>query len=279
MRTVTTIAAAREWRNGLGGRVGLVPTMGYLHAGHGSLVRRARGECQHVVATVFVNPTQFGAGEDLARYPRDLARDQALLGGAGCDVLFAPRVSEVYPPGFETAVDAGSVSSPLEGERRPGHFRGVATVVLKLFGMLQPQRAYFGRKDAQQLAVIRRMVRDLDVPVEVVGCPTVREADGLAMSSRNAYLDAEERRAAPVLFRALMRAQALWDAGSRDPEGLRQVMRATLAVEPRARVDYVSVADPLTFHELAAPAGSALASLAVFIGKARLIDNVALGEG
>jgi pantoate--beta-alanine ligase len=278
MRTVTTIAAAREWRSGLAGRVGLVPTMGYLHEGHASLVRRARAECRHVVATVFLNPTQFGAGEDLAHYPRDLARDQALLGGAGCDVLFAPHVSEVYPPGFETTVDAGSVSLPLEGERRPGHFRGVATVVLKLLGMLQPQRAYFGRKDAQQLAVIRRMVRDLDVPVEVVGCLTVREVDGLAMSSRNAYLDAEERRAAPVLFRALMRAQALWDAGSRDPEALRLAMRETLAAEPRARVDYVSVADPLTFRELAAPAGSALACLAVFIGRARLIDNVALGE-
>ena len=278
MKTVTTIAAVREWRRGLEGPLGLVPTMGYLHEGHASLVRRARAECSHVAATVFVNPAQFGPGEDLARYPRDLARDQALLAGVGCDLLFAPEAPEVYPPGFGTTVDPGPVSLPLEGERRPGHFRGVATVVLKLFNVFQPQRAYFGQKDAQQLAVIRRMARDLDLPVEVVGCPTVREADGLARSSRNAYLEPEERRAAPVLFQALSRAKAQWDAGVRDPEALRAAMRETLAAEPRARVDYVSAADPLTFRELHAPAPSALLSMAVFLGKARLIDNVVLEE-
>jgi pantoate--beta-alanine ligase len=276
MRTVTAIAAVRDWRRSLEGTVGLVPTMGYLHAGHASLVRRARAECAHVAASVFVNPTQFGPAEDLARYPRDLPRDQRLLQEAGCDLLFAPEPAEVYPPGFATSVDVGPVSSPLEGERRPGHFRGVATVVLKLFGIFQPGRAYFGQKDAQQLAVIRRMVRDLDVAVEVLGCPTVREADGLAMSSRNAYLGPEDRRAAPVLYRALMRARELWDRGDRDPGVLRAGMLAVLQAQPRARVDYVSVADPVTLQELAAPRAAALASMAVFVGKARLIDNVLL---
>jgi pantoate--beta-alanine ligase len=276
MRTVTAIAAVRDWRRSLEGTVGLVPTMGYLHAGHASLVRRARAECAHVAASVFVNPTQFGPAEDLARYPRDLPRDQRLLQEAGCDLLFAPEPAEVYPPGFATSVDVGPVSSPLEGERRPGHFRGVATVVLKLFGIFQPGRAYFGQKDAQQLAVIRRMVRDLDVGVEVLGCPTVREADGLAMSSRNAYLGPEDRRAAPVLYRALLRARELWDRGDRDPGVLRAGMLAVLQAEPRARVDYVSVADPVTLQELASPRAAALASMAVFVGKARLIDNMVL---
>jgi pantoate--beta-alanine ligase len=253
--------------------------MGYLHDGHASLVRRARAECRHVAASVFVNPTQFGPGEDLARYPRDLARDQAKLLEAGCDLLFVPEVSEIYPQGFETTVDVGAVASPLEGERRPGHFRGVATVVLKLLGIFAPHRAYFGRKDAQQLAVIRRLVRDLDVPVEVVGCPTLREADGLAMSSRNAYLTPEERRAAPVLFRALSLAKGLWESGQREPQALRAAMLEALHAEPRARVDYASVADPLSFRELAAPAAAALLCLAVFIGKARLIDNLLLEEG
>jgi pantoate--beta-alanine ligase len=275
--SVSTIPEAREWRRGAGGSVGLVPTMGYLHAGHLSLVERARRENDRVAASLFVNPAQFGPSEDLARYPRDLERDTRLLEAAGCDLLFAPDAGEMYPPGFETVVDVGSVSAPLEGGRRPGHFRGVATVVLKLFGILQPDRAYFGQKDAQQLAVIKKMVRDLDVPVDVRACPTVREDDGLAMSSRNLYLDPEDRGAAPALHRALAAARDRWTAGERDAEALRQAMRTVLAAEPRIRVDYVSVADPETCRELDRVAGPALLSLAAAVGKARLIDNVVVG--
>jgi pantoate--beta-alanine ligase len=277
VKSVSTIHEAREWRGGAGGSVGLVPTMGYLHAGHLSLVERARRENDRVAASLFVNPTQFGPSEDLARYPRDLERDTRLLEAAGCDLLFAPDAGEMYPPGFETVVDAGSVSAPLEGARRPGHFRGVATVVLKLFGILQPDRAYFGQKDAQQLAVIKKMVRDLDVPVDVRACETVRETDGLAMSSRNVYLDAEERRVAPMLHRALQAGRERWAAGERNAEVLRETMRAALAGETRLRLDYVSVADPDTCKELQRVEGPALLSLAAAVGKARLIDNVVVG--
>ena len=277
MRILKTIAEVRAWRAATPVPVGLVPTMGYLHAGHVSLVERARAECASVAATIFVNPTPFGPKEDLAAYPRDLERDVALLEKAGCDVLFTPEASEVYPPGHETFVDPGPVSGPLEGERRPGHFRGVATVVLKLLNMLQPEKAYFGQKDAQQLGVIRRMVRDLDVPVEVVGCPTVRESDGLAMSSRNSYLDPQQRQAAPVLHRALQAATEAWKGGERDAEALRRTMRAVLEAEPLARTDYVSVADPVSFAELQRVDREALLSMAVFVGRARLIDNVVLG--
>jgi pantoate--beta-alanine ligase len=251
--------------------------MGFLHEGHVSLVERARRENAHVAVSLFVNPTQFGPREDLAAYPRDLERDRALLRAAGCDLLFVPTAAEMYRPGATTAVDVGAVASPLEGARRPGHFRGVATVVLKLLNIVRPDRAYFGEKDAQQLAVIRTFVRDLDVPVAIVGCPTVREADGLAKSSRNSYLDPEDRQAAPVLYRALSAARDAWQRGERDAETLRALMTAVLAEEPRARVDYVSVADPSTFQELteAAP-GPALLSMAVQVGRARLIDNVLL---
>ena len=267
----------RAWRAGQAGRVGLVPTMGFLHEGHVSLVERARRENAHVAVSLFVNPTQFGPREDLARYPRDLDRDRALLQGAGCDLLFVPAAAEMYAPGAATAVDVGPVASPLEGERRPGHFRGVATVVLKLLNIVQPDRAYFGEKDAQQLAVIRRLVRDLDVPVAIVGCPTVREADGLAKSSRNSYLDPDDRRAAPVLYRALSAARESWQRGERRPGVLRDLMTATLASEPRARVDYVSAADPSSFEELQdATSGPVLLSMAVQVGRARLIDNVLL---
>ena len=251
--------------------------MGYLHEGHISLVRRARQENDHVAASLFVNPTQFGPNEDLARYPRDLPRDQALLADAGCDLLFAPAPEEMYHPGAETFVDVGSVAHPLEGERRPGHFRGVATVVLKLFGIFQPTCAYFGEKDAQQLAVIRKMTKDLDVAVQIVGCPTVREADGLAMSSRNSYLGPEDRAAAPVLHRALQAAQSRWNAGARDAEALRDALRRTLETEPRVRIDYATVADPETFRELSGPIpGPAHLLLAVHVGPARLIDNLRL---
>lgn len=275
MKTVTRIDELRAWRRGAR-EVGLVPTMGYLHAGHVSLVERARRECASVAATIFVNPTQFGPGEDFARYPRDLERDARLLEGAGCDLVFVPPVEEIYPPGCDTRVDVGPVSAPLEGQRRPGHFVGVATVVLKLLNLVQPTRAYFGQKDAQQLAVIRRLVRDLDVPVEIVGCPTVREPDGLAMSSRNSYLGPEERRAATVLFRALAAARQAYQAGERDAQALRQAMQALLDAEPLARTDYVSVADPLTFVELGRVSAGALLSLAVRVGRARLIDNLLL---
>jgi pantoate--beta-alanine ligase len=276
MKEVTGVQDVRAWRDALAGSVGLVPTMGFLHAGHVSLVERARRENDHVAVSLFVNPTQFGPAEDLARYPQDLPRDRALLEQAGCDLLFVPGVADIYPHGPGTTVDTGEVSHPLEGERRPGHFAGVATVVLKLLNIVQPHRAYFGQKDAQQLGVIRTMVRDLDVPVEIVGCPTVREPDGLALSSRNSYLDAADRQAAPVLYRALLAARRLWEDGERSGEVLRQAMRRVLAEEPRARVDYVSVADPLTFRELEALSGPALLSLAVHVGRARLIDNLVL---
>jgi pantoate--beta-alanine ligase len=279
VKTVTTISAVQGWRRADAGTVGLVPTMGYLHAGHLSLLDRARRENDRVVATVFVNPTQFGPGEDLARYPRDLPRDADLLERAGCDLVFAPSVEEMYRPGHQTFVDVGAVALPLEGARRPGHFRGVATVVLKLFGIVQPDRAYFGEKDAQQLAVIRRMVQDLDLVVQVVGCPIVREPDGLAFSSRNAYLDPVERRAATVLHRALRAAHDRWRAGETDARVLRSVMRAILDAEPLARADYVSVADPDSFLELESVRDAALLSMAVQIGRARLIDNLRLEAG
>jgi pantoate--beta-alanine ligase len=277
MKTVTSIRDVREWRRAGRGSVGLVPTMGYLHAGHLSLVEAARRENDNMAASLFVNPTQFAPTEDLSRYPRDLARDTQLLESGGCDLLFAPPPDEMYRPGFETAIDVGSVAATLEGARRPGHFRGVATVVMKLFGIFGPDRAYFGQKDAQQLAVVRKMVRDLDVPVEIRACPTVREADGLAMSSRNVYLAAEERRAAPALYRALVAARDRWAAGERDAEALRRAMRGVLADVPAIRVDYVSVADPETCRELDIVSGSALLSLAAYLGQARLIDNVVVG--
>jgi pantoate--beta-alanine ligase len=273
VRTATTIAEARLWRREQAGTVGLVPTMGYLHPGHLSLLEAARRENDHVVASLFVNPTQFGPREDYAAYPRDLDRDRSLLEQAGCGLLFAPSAAEMYPPGPETTVDAGSVAARLVGARRPGHFRGVARVVLKLLQITTPDRAYFGEKDAQQLAVVRRLVADLDVPVEVCGRPTVRESDGLAMSSRNSYLKPEERSAAAVLYRALEAAEALWRSNERRGEALRRAMEATLASEPLARVDYAAVVDPSSFRELEVAEGAARLCLAVFFGNTRLIDN------
>jgi pantoate--beta-alanine ligase len=278
LKTITTIAEVKQWRRAAPDAVGLVPTMGALHEGHLSLVRRARGENGRVAVSLFVNPRQFGPQEDLGRYPRDLDRDWRLLGETGCDLLFAPTADEVYPPGFETIVDVGSVAATLEGEKRSGHFQGVATVVLKLFGMFEPTRAYFGQKDAQQLAVIRRMATDLNVPVEIVACATVREADGLAMSSRNAYLSPDERRVAPVLYRALTTARDRFATGERRGDELRRAMRQALAAEPAVHVDYASVADPVTMAELVQVTGQALLSLAVRIGQTRLIDNLVVGE-
>ncbi len=274
MRVVHTIAEARAVRRALPGTWGFVPTMGYLHEGHLSLVRRARAENDRVAVSIFVNPTQFGPHEDYARYPRDLERDLRLLEPLGVDLVFIPSVEEMYPPGFQTWVIVEEVSRPLEGASRPGHFRGVATVVAKLFNILQPDRAYFGQKDAQQTVVIRRMVQN--IPVEIVICPTVREPDGLAMSSRNTYLNPEERRAATVLFRALQAAKVRYEAGERDAERLREAMREVIRAEPLARIDYVSVAHPETLQELERVEGPALLSLAVYIGTTRLIDNLML---
>jgi pantoate--beta-alanine ligase len=277
VQLLTTIAAFRAARAALGGTLGLVPTMGYLHEGHLELVRRARAENDAVAVTIFVNPTQFGRNEDLARYPRDLPRDLALLEGVGADLAFAPEAAEIYPPHYATTIDVGPIAAPLEGALRPGHFQGVATVVCKLFNITIPQRAYFGQKDAQQTLVIRRMMIDLNLPVELVICPTVREADGLAMSSRNVYLSPEDRHAAPVVYAALQEAARRYAAGERSAEALRAVMRATLAREPRANPQYVSIADLETLQELDQIERGALASLAVFFGTTRLIDNLILG--
>jgi len=278
MQVVTTVAEMRRLRSQMTGSVGLVPTMGYLHEGHLFLVRRARAENQHVVVTIFVNPTQFGPQEDYQRYPRDPERDLRLLEQEGADVVFMPSVEEMYPPGFDAWVEVGeALTGRLEGAARPGHFRGVTTVVAKLFEIVQAQRAYFGQKDGQQLAVIRKMVADLNMGVEVVGLPTVREPDGLAMSSRNVYLSPDERRAATVLWRSLGRARELFDAGERRAEVIRGEMGAVLASEPLARVEYVSVADAETLAELETIEGPALVSLAVRIGSTRLIDNVTVG--
>jgi pantoate--beta-alanine ligase len=276
VNVLDSIREVRRWRSRAEGSVGLVPTMGYLHEGHLSLVRRSRTENARTLATIFVNPAQFGPAEDLSRYPRDLERDLGMLREAGCDGVFTPRPEEMYRPGHDTWVEPGAVASPLEGERRPGHFRGVATVVLKLFGIATPTRAYFGEKDAQQLAVIRRMVADLDVPVEVVGCPIVREGDGVAMSSRNAYLGPEDRAAAPVLFRALNAARDHWRGGESDPHALVHVMRHLVAMERRAKLDYAAVADPITLAEVTSAVEGSLLLIAAKVGPARLIDNLAL---
>ncbi len=276
MQVVTTLTELRAARALLPEPVGFVPTMGYLHEGHLSLVRRARAECASVVVSIFVNPTQFGPGEDLATYPRDLPRDLGLLEKEAVELVWTPTPEGMYPPGFQTWVTVEEVARPLEGAQRPGHFRGVATVVAKLFNGVQPQRAYFGQKDAQQAVVIRQMVRDLDFPIEIIVCPTVREADGLAMSSRNSYLAPQERQAATVLYRALSAAHAAFEAGERDAERLRRMVAEIIAAEPLARLQYVSCAHPETLQELETIADTALLSLAAFVGRTRLIDNLVL---
>jgi len=278
MKVVETLQALRAERAALPGTLGLVPTMGYLHAGHLSLVGNAKAQCTSVAASIFVNPAQFGPAEDLASYPRNLTRDLALLEAAEVDLVWTPAAGTVYPADFQTWVVVEGVAEPLEGAQRPGHFRGVATVVAKLFNAFQPDRAYFGQKDAQQVAVIRQMVRDLNFPLEVVVCPTMRESDGLAMSSRNAYLTAEQRAAAPVQHRALSAAALAFAAGERDADGLRALMIEIIAAEPLARCHYASCADPLTMQELYGPVTRVLLSLAVSIGKTRLIDNLVLEE-
>ena len=255
--------------------LGLVPTMGWLHAGHRSLFQRARGENATSIATIFVNPRQFNEAADYQRYPRNEARDLAICEEEGVDIVFAPGVEEVYPPGFDTTVAVGAVARPLEGAARPGHFDGVATVVAILFNLIGAERAYFGQKDAQQVMVIRQMARDLAIPTEVVACPTVREPDGLALSSRNVHLSPDERAAAPVLRRALLAGRELWEAGERSGDAIRRAMSSVLAAEPLATPAYVSVADGRTLAELDRLENGApvLLSLAVRFGPTRLIDN------
>jgi pantoate--beta-alanine ligase len=273
-----TIAEVRAWRAKVDG-VGLVPTMGYLHEGHLSLVRAAKAENGATVVSIFVNPTQFAPHEDLARYPRDEARDLEQLEAEGVDAVFAPDASEMYAEGFSTYVSVEGLTDRLEGASRPTHFRGVTTVVAKLFAIVQPERAYFGQKDAQQLAVIRRMVRDLDMPVEIAAMPIVRESDGLAMSSRNAYLTPEQRTAASVLGLSLSLAERMFDDAVRDASGIRDAMRVYIGRQRLAEIDYVSIADAETLDELDVIDRDALVSLAVRFGTTRLIDNTVLRVG
>ncbi len=277
METIRTVAwmkeKAKEAR--LNERViGLVPTMGALHAGHLALVERAKRECSPVYVSIFLNPKQFGPKEDLSKYPRPVEDDTAKLEAAKIDGLFLPDAGEIYPPGFSTYVHVEGLSERLEGKSRPGHFRGVTTVVLKLLEIVQPHFAYFGRKDAQQARMVQQMVRDLNVDTEIVLCPIVREADGLALSSRNVYLHAAERKAATVLFRALRAAAQEIGSGVRDALHLQQTMHEVLAGEPRARVDYAEVVDAETFEPVVRVGRRSYAVLAVFIGKTRLIDNL-----
>jgi len=276
MKVVEKIDDLKRLRLKLAEPVGFVPTMGYLHEGHLALVRQARAENPSVVVSIFVNPTQFGPEEDFNQYPRHPQRDLALLEKEGTDVVFMPSVAEMYPPKFKSWVEVGKVAERLEGASRPGHFRGVATVVARLFDIVQPDKAYFGQKDAQQLIAIKQMVADLDMNLEIVAVPTVREPDGLAMSSRNTYLNPEERKAAVVLYQALSLAQKLWAQGEKDAQAIRQQMTNLIQKQPLANIDYISIADADTLDELDTVRPPALVSLAVKIGSTRLIDNVVL---
>ncbi|MBN2243239.1 MAG: pantoate--beta-alanine ligase [Acidobacteria bacterium] len=278
MQVTGDLLELRKIRASMAGTFGLVPTMGALHEGHASLIRRAGAECDHVGVSVFVNPSQFGPGEDLGKYPRRIGPDLEMLERLGVAAVFTPAVQGMYPDGYQTWIAVEDITIPLEGKCRPGHFRGVATIVAKLFNAFRPDRAYFGQKDAQQAAVIRRMILDLNFPVEPVVCPTVREADGLAMSSRNAYLDPRERKAAAVLYRALAAARERYQKGEREGNTLRAVMRAVLDSEPLARPEYVSAAHPDTLREVRTieTGAGVLISLAVKIGETRLIDNMIL---
>ena len=279
MLEIDSPGAMREWADrarGAGRRIGLVPTMGYLHDGHLSLVAEARRRADACVASIFVNPLQFGAGEDLSRYPRDLARDRAALEEAGVETLYLPTADSMYPPRFQTEVAVTQVATGLCGRARPGHFRGVTTVVTKLFAAVKPHCAVFGEKDFQQLAVIRRMTADLDLGIEIVGMPIVREADGVAMSSRNANLSAEERTAARCLSRALAAGRTAFGAGERRADALRSAVQAVLAAEPLARVDYAELVEAENLEPIDVVNQPTLLALAVFIGRTRLIDNTVL---
>jgi pantoate--beta-alanine ligase len=274
MKVVETIDDLKRLRQKLPEPVGFVPTMGYLHEGHLVLVRQARAENSSVVVSIFVNPTQFGPHEDFDKYPHDPQRDLAMLEKEKVDIVFMPSVAEMYPPQFSSWVEVGKVTERLEGASRPGHFQGVATVVAKLFNIVQPDKAYFGQKDAQQALIIKKMVADLNMNLEVVTVPTVREPDGLAMSSRNIYLNPEERKSAVVLYQALTLAQKLWSQGEKNAQTIRQQMTDLIQKQPLANIEYASVADAETLDELDTVGPPALVSLAVKIGKTRLIDNV-----
>ena len=277
MQILTTPAAMRHWRLSGSGSLGFVPTMGYLHDGHLALVRRSIHENVRTAVSIFVNPLQFGPSEDFERYPRDEVRDLALLREAGVDAVYLPSGADMYPEGFQTYAEVGAIAERLEGAQRPGHFRGVTTVVLKLLNAVGPDRAYFGRKDAQQLRVIQRMVRDLDLGVEIAACDIEREADGLAMSSRNVYLSPEEREAAPAIHRALEQARTAFDDGESSAPKLRTLVQSLLAAEPLANIEYVSLADDLTLEEVEASIERpALLSVVVRFGHTRLLDNVEL---
>jgi len=278
MKIIQTVAEMKQARRKLRGTLGFVPTMGYLHEGHITLVRQALAENKFAEASIFVNPTQFGPKEDFRKYPRDPERDLAMLKGVGTHLVFMPPVKEMYPEGFNSWVDVAGITERLEGAHRPGHFRGVSTVVAKLFNIVEPTRAYFGQKDAQQLLVIKKMVADLDMNLEVVASPTVREPDGLAMSSRNTYLNPKERQAATVLWQALSLSKEMYLKGERHADRLRQAMTQLISQEPLATIDYVSVADTETLQELSQIERPALVSMAVRIGNTRLIDNITLGS-
>ncbi len=276
MQVIETIAEMKKVRHQLKGDVGLFATLGYLHEGHLSLVKRAKAENAIVMSSIVVNPTQFGPREDLNSYPRDFPRDLKMLEDEGTDFVFMPSASEMYPPNYSTWVDVEKVTERLEGAVRPGHFRGVATVVTKIFNIMQPTRSYFGQKDAQQCAVIKKFVIDLNMNVEIVICPTVREPDGLAMSSRNAYLKPDERKAATVLYQSLKLAKKLYTEGERNAETIRRKMAELIKKQPLANIDYISIADNETLEELSEVKPPALVSLVVKIGKPRLLDNVIL---
>jgi len=274
--TIAAMRAASRSQRNAGKRLGLVPTMGALHEGHLSLMRAARSQCDLVAASLFVNPLQFGPGEDLAKYPRDFEGDRALLEEEGVDFLFAPGVEEMYPAGAVTYVTVEGLSDKLDGQSRPGHFRGVTTVVAKLFHIVEPDVAFFGQKDAAQVAIIQHMVRDLNFPVEIVTCPIVREADGLAMSSRNAYLDSQQRKSAAVLYRSLRRVQGQFDQGERRGAKLIEAGQRVFTEEPSVRLDYLEIVDPDTLDQVDGVSHTALVALAAFVGKTRLIDNIVL---
>lgn len=275
MKRIGTIAELRTARRTFP-QLGFVPTMGFLHDGHLSLVAQAKRDCGAVAVSIFVNPTQFGANEDLSRYPRDMPRDLSLLEKAGVDFVFTPTPEIIYPTGFVTRIEVGAIAQVLEGAARPGHFSGVATVVTKLLNIVRPDRVYFGQKDGQQCAVLRQLARDLDIPVEIVIGETIRETDGLAMSSRNVHLTPPQRAAAPILFKALAEVRRLFQSGERSGDVLRAAMRAMIATEPLVELDYVSVADPQTLDECTTVSAAALASVAVRLGTTRLIDNTIL---
>lgn len=276
MKVINTVAEMKKVRQELKGGVGFVPTMGYLHQGHLELMRWAKTENTNTVASIFVNPTQFGPREDLAGYPRDVPRDLKMLETVETDIVFIPTPEEMYPGRFSTWVDVEKVTERLEGASRPGHFRGVATVVTKLFNIVQPTRAYFGQKDAQQVIVIKKMVGDLSMNLEIITCPTVREPDGLAMSSRNTYLKPDERKAATVLYQSLKLAQQSWTKGEKNAETIRRKMKELIQKQPLATIEYISIADNETLEELDEIKPPALVSLVVKIGKPRLLDNVVL---